>query len=87
MAQEEPKVILLVKSQMKRVDKYNLSYVLTTRNKLPYLKEVMTRLIENVQDDEEIVVVDGASTDGSVEYLKNQFEKGHIHSPWHSQTT
>ena len=64
---------------MKQVDKYNLSYVLTTRNKLPYLKEVMNRLIENVQDDEEIVVVDGASIDGSVEYLKNQFEKGHIH--------
>ncbi len=32
-----------------------LSYVLTTRNKLPYLKEVMKRLLENVQPDEEIV--------------------------------
>ncbi len=64
---------------MKQVDKYNLTYVLTTRNKLPYLKEVMKRLLENVQDDEEIVVVDGASTDGSAEYLKNLFEKGHIH--------
>ena len=37
-----------------------LSYVITTRNKLPYLKELMKWLLENVQADEEIVVADGA---------------------------
>ncbi len=56
-----------------------LSYVITTRNKLPYLKEVMKRLLENVQANEEIVVADGASTDGTVEYLRDLYEQGKIH--------
>ncbi|MGI0484478.1 glycosyltransferase [Pantanalinema rosaneae CENA516] len=56
-----------------------LSYVITTRNKLPYLREVMQRLLENVQADEEIVVADGASTDGTVDYLKDLYEQGKIH--------
>lgn len=56
-----------------------LSYVLTTYNKLPYLKLVLERLIENCQEDEEIVVTDGASTDGTPAYLKQLFEQGKIH--------
>ena len=46
-----------------------LSYILTTYNKLPYLKVVMQLLLQHVQADEEIVVADGGSTDGTVEYL------------------
>ncbi|NUN65838.1 glycosyltransferase [Pseudanabaena biceps] len=56
----------------------NLSYVMTTYNKLPYLKEVMKRLLENVKEDEEIVVVDGASNDGTVEYLVELYKQGKI---------
>ena len=56
-----------------------LSYVLTTRNKLPYLKEVMKRLLENIESDEEIVITDGASTDGTVEYLTDLYTQGKIH--------
>lgn len=56
-----------------------LSYVLTTRNKLPFLKHVLGLLMDNVQSDEEIVVVDGASTDGSVEFLNNLYQQGKIH--------
>ena len=59
--------------------KIKLSYVITTKNKLTYLKEVMPRLLEHVQSDEEIVVTDGASTDGSKEYLENLFQSGKIH--------
>ena len=56
-----------------------LSYVITTRNKLPYLKEVLNRVLENVQPDEEIVITDGASTDGTVDYLTELFNQEKIH--------
>ena len=57
----------------------SLSYIMTTRNKLPYLKEVMKRLMENIKPDEEIVVIDAASTDGSVKYLEELHTLGKIH--------
>lgn len=56
-----------------------LSYVITTRNKLPYLKEVMKRLLKNIQADEEIIIADGASTDGTVSYLTELYQEGKIH--------
>lgn len=56
----------------------NLSYILATRNKLPYLRIALAELIKNKKDDEEIVVVDGASTDGSVEFLQTLFSEGKI---------
>lgn len=56
-----------------------LSYVITTRNKLPYLKCVLPDLLENVEADEEVVVVDGNSTDGTKEYLSALFQQSKIH--------
>lgn len=61
------------------MEKINLSYIITTRNKLIYLQEAMKRLIANVQPDEEIIVIDGASTDGSAEYLNDLYKNGFIH--------
>jgi glycosyltransferase involved in cell wall biosynthesis len=58
---------------------YTLSYIVTTRNKLPYLRECIQSLLANVLPDEEIIVVDGASTDGSGEYLRGLFTAGKIH--------
>jgi len=58
---------------------YNLSFIISTRNRLPFLKIVLAHLLEQLQSDEEIVVVDGASTDGSKEYLQELYEKGSIH--------
>jgi len=58
---------------------YNLSFIISTRNRLPFLKIVLAHLLEQAQPDEEIVIVDGASTDGSKEYLQELFEKGSIH--------
>jgi glycosyltransferase involved in cell wall biosynthesis len=55
-----------------------LSYVITTFNKLTYLKEVMRQLLQNVKPDEEIVIVDGASTDGTKEYLQTLYREGLI---------
>lgn len=55
-----------------------LSYVITTYNKLPYLKEVMRLLLLNKKVDEEIVIADGQSTDGTVEFLDGLFREGKI---------
>lgn len=57
----------------------NLSYIIATRNRLPFLKITLEKLMEELQPDEEIVVVDGNSTDGSKKYLQTLFEVGKIH--------
>jgi glycosyltransferase involved in cell wall biosynthesis len=57
----------------------NLSYIIATRNRLPFLKITLEKLIQELQPDEEIVVVDGNSTDGSKEYLQAHFDDGKIH--------
>lgn len=59
--------------------KIGLSYVLTTFNKLSYLKVTMPALIDACGLDEEIVVFDGGSTDGTKEYLQQLFDNGQIH--------
>lgn len=48
-----------------------LSYIITTYNKLNYLKEVLDLLLKNLREDEEIVVADGGSTDGTGDYLRD----------------
>jgi glycosyltransferase involved in cell wall biosynthesis len=55
-----------------------LSYVTTTFDKLPYLKEVYARLLKHRQPDEEIIAIDGGSTDGTVEFLTNLKNQGKI---------
>jgi len=56
-----------------------LSFVVTTRDKIAFLKVAMEFLLKNVNMDEEIVVVDGASTDGTKEFLQDLFQRGKIH--------
>jgi len=57
----------------------NLSYIITTKNKIEYLPRVIEKLIKNIQLDEEIVIVDAGSTDGTKEYLTELFKKKFIH--------
>lgn len=56
-----------------------LSYILTTFNKLEFIKVTLPLLIAACKADEEIVVVDGGSKDGSSEYLQELFNQKKIH--------
>jgi len=58
---------------------FSISYIFATRNRLPFLKITLQKLLDDLQPGEEIVVVDGNSTDGSKEYLQQLFDCGKIH--------
>lgn len=55
-----------------------LSYIIPTLNKLPYLKEALAELLLHKKEDEEIIIIDGGSTDGTPEYLQELFARGDI---------
>jgi glycosyltransferase involved in cell wall biosynthesis len=57
----------------------NLSYIIATYNRLPFLRITIEKLISELQPDEEIVVVDGDSNDGTKDYLQQLFTAGKIH--------
>ena len=57
---------------------YSLSYVLTTFNKLDFLKISIRSLLDSITRDEEIVVVDGGSSDGTFDFLLELFNEGKI---------
>jgi glycosyltransferase involved in cell wall biosynthesis len=58
---------------------YQISYIISTYNRLPYLKETLEKLISEVKPEEEIVIVDGNSSDGTKAYLQQLYEEGKIH--------
>jgi glycosyltransferase involved in cell wall biosynthesis len=60
------------------MNKPTLSYIITTFNKLQYLKVVLGELIKRRFPDEEIVVTDGGSTDGTIRYLEQLKKEGKI---------
>ena len=55
-----------------------LSYILATRNRLNFLKITLERLIRDLQPGEEIIVVDGNSSDGAAEYIQQLYSEGKI---------
>jgi glycosyltransferase involved in cell wall biosynthesis len=58
---------------------YHLSFIIATRNRLPFLKITLQTLLNELQPGEEIIVIDGNSVDGSKEYLQQLFSAGKIH--------
>ena len=56
----------------------NLSYIIVTFNKLPYLKTALAEVLAHKKDDEEIIVVDGGSADGTLAYLQELLKRGTI---------
>jgi glycosyltransferase involved in cell wall biosynthesis len=57
---------------------FNLSYIYVTKNKYEYVKITLPNLINQKKADEEIIVVDGNSTDGTKNYLINLKNEGYI---------
>lgn len=60
------------------MNKILLSYLIVTKNKFPYLRESIQKLIKEKKDDEEILVADGASSDDTKEFLFDLKNKGMI---------
>jgi len=60
------------------VNGVRLSYLISTYNRLPFLKTVLSGLMEQVGSDEEIVIVDGGSTDGTVAFVEDLRRQGAV---------
>ncbi|QIL40668.1 glycosyltransferase [Pedobacter sp. HDW13] len=58
---------------------FQISYIISTRNRLPFLQITLKTLLSKVTDADEIVVVDGNSNDGTKEYLQELLDNGKIH--------
>jgi len=58
---------------------FKLSYIISTYNRLTFLQITLAKLLENVDQFDEIVIVDGNSNDGTKEYLQKLFDDGRIH--------
>lgn len=59
-------------------DQIRLSYLTATKNKLPYLKIGLKKVIAQKMPDEEILIADGGSSDGTPEYLAELKAQGKI---------
>lgn len=60
------------------MNEIHLSYLITTKNKLSYLKPSIKKLIEQKGADEEIIIADATSTDGTKEFLESLKKSGDI---------
>lgn len=71
------------------INSISLSYILTTRNRLPSLVITLEKLFQYILPDEEIIIIDSDSSDGTKNYLEKLFTEGKIHQyisePDHNQ--
>jgi glycosyltransferase involved in cell wall biosynthesis len=52
-----------------------LSYILTTYNKLPYLQQTLPPLLKSLEADEELIITDGGSSDGTPDFVRGLIPK------------
>lgn len=60
------------------MNKIEISWIIATRNRICQLKWNINQLILNKNENEEIIVIDGESTDGTEEYLNDLLNEGKI---------
>jgi len=58
---------------------FTISYIIVTKNRLPFLKILLDKILPQLAADEELIVIDGESTDGTKEYLTQLHTSGKIH--------
>jgi glycosyltransferase involved in cell wall biosynthesis len=58
----------------------SISFVIATRNRLPLLKITLSKLWENIRPQDEICIVDGNSSDGTVAFAQQLLAEGKINS-------
>lgn len=63
------------KQKMKTANRPNLSVIIPTFNAKPYLNRTIEAVIKSKAQNFEIIVVDNASTDGSIQYLEKTFRR------------
>ena len=56
----------------------SISFVIATRNRLPLLKITLSKLWENIRPQDEICIVDGNSSDGTVAFAQQLLAEGKI---------
>ena len=59
--------------------KFTLSYIITTKNKLSFLKICLNQLMSSIQKNEEIIVIDAGSNDGTLKFLSELLREKKIH--------
>ncbi len=59
-------------------NKIKISWVIATRNRLSLLKICLDRLLADCQEEEEILIADGNSSDGTKEYLQELYQNNKI---------
>jgi cellulose synthase/poly-beta-1,6-N-acetylglucosamine synthase-like glycosyltransferase len=60
-----------------------ISIAMATYNGLPYIREQLDSIFSEMAENDELIIVDDGSTDGTVEFLKNKTDarlKLHLHS-------
>lgn len=75
---------------MNRTEDIHVSFIMATFNKAPFLDRILNNIREFIQPDDELIIMDGGSTDDTFEVIKKHndivtvFESEKDHGPAHA---